>query len=49
MTKRYAHLTNSHLDDAIRSMNEKRFGIQPSSKDDETATNQTESLPHAES
>lgn len=27
MTERYAHLTSSHLDDAIRSMNEKRFGV----------------------
>jgi hypothetical protein len=26
MTERYAHLTSSHLDEAIRSMNEKRFG-----------------------
>ena len=26
MTERYAHLTSSHLDAAIRNMNEKRFG-----------------------
>ena len=43
MTERYAHLTSSHLDDAIRSMNEKRFGAQQPTKTDETATNNTES------
>ena len=48
MTERYAHLTSSHLDDAVRSMNEKRFGIQPSSKNNEAATNQIESPPHSE-
>ena len=49
MTERYAHLTSSHLDDAIRSMNEKRFGAQPSTKNDETATNKTEGQALSES
>jgi integrase len=49
MTERYAHLTSSHLDDAIRSMNEKRFGVQTTSKSDETETNQTESQPLSKS
>jgi integrase len=48
MTERYAHLTSSHLDDAIRSMNEKRFGVQPPTKNVETTTNQTESQPLSE-
>ena len=42
MTERYAHLTSSHLDDAIRSMNEKRFGIQAPNKNDGTAINNTD-------
>lgn len=42
MTERYAHLTSSHLDDAVRSMNEKRFGVHPSFKNDNTATNKTD-------
>ena len=29
MTERYAHLATSHLDDAVRSMNDKKFGISP--------------------
>lgn len=42
ITERYAHLTSSHLDDPIRSMNEKRFDIQHPTKNVETAVNQTE-------
>jgi integrase len=49
MTERYAHLTSSHLDDAIRSMNQKKFGAQPPTKNDEAATNQTQSQPIPES
>ena len=49
MTERYAHLTSSHLDDAIRSMNEKRFDIHPSFKSDDTATNKFDSQPLSES
>ena len=48
MTERYAHLTNSHLDDAIRSMNEKRFGIHPLLKSDDTETNKFDSQPYSE-
>ena len=49
MTERYAHLTSSHLDEAIRSMNDKRFGTQPLSKNDEQAINQGEIQPPSQS
>jgi integrase len=39
MTERYAHLTESHLDDVIKSMNEKRLGAtKKSSKSDAQVT-----------
>jgi integrase len=38
MTERYAHMTSSHIDDVVRSMNEKKFGtpVTPSSHDSES-------------
>jgi integrase len=35
MTERYAHLTSSHLDDVVKSMNEKRFGAANKSSNSE--------------
>jgi integrase len=29
MTERYSHLATSHIDEVVRSMNEKKFGVQP--------------------
>jgi site-specific recombinase XerD len=40
MTERYSHLATSHIDEVVRSMNEKKFGVRTPPNTAESQTNE---------